>query len=717
MKKLITVLLAIASTLAFGAATPPIKYSIYTTGTVAQIDAHVATAASIPVGVVTNRQTAVTLTNLTIFSAGENEDQPALTVNGPTTGWLWSPNSIISSVGDSEMLRIDSQGNATFLGDIQAGSFNGDLNGNGGGISNINGASIQVGTLNSNKLDAATAAQLALAGSGGGSGTATNLTAGTNVFGLASNYVAGVYEQTTSLIIKGSTNTIANGVYSQLYSNADGETIDAAWSGPNGCGISYWTEDGLDEYIHITNSAGADLFSSDYLRGLPIFPIPFNLCSAQTNYLDGTYGWTSNTVTEPYWIVKGWQADTGLYAPDVYANKFHGDMSGGSNLASGLSITNLKLRDSLAPRYIKVTNAGGEYTNKLKLDFTTDRFSDRLGGAEIDFQGMYGNDFQINWWPAHGGIGGTSPEMVFTSAGSFAIATGFASSDAAYRGLQIGVGSNHHWWMYLQHDYFFANNTNAGATGPFLFYPHYYSNGVERVVGSGDEYSGVNRFMGLRGEGITNSADGRIAFYNAFDTRYNNWGGNTNPQVSILLSPDTNNCGVSTLGTFRGNGSQLTNLNASELRSGTVPLERLPGTVIATVNTNWVDYPLSSGNNGGAHFSLSEMASQAGGWIPNAYALYCARFASGANGTITWSIPPSQLSAGTNVVIQAGIITSNSFDVALLARLSTMTLESPPVATYSGSSFYTNTTPAGTSCWVFQTNFTIPSTNRIGSIS
>lgn len=165
-----------------------------------------------------------------------------------------------------------------------------------------------------------------------------------------------------------------------------------------------------------------------------------------------------------------------------------------------------------------------------------------------------------------------------------------------------------------------------------------------------------------------------------------------------------------------GSGSSLTNLNASALASGTVPLSRLPGTVITTVNTNWVDYPLSCGNSGGGHITLVEMASQAGGWIPNAYSVYCARFAAGASGTINWSIPPGQLAAGTNVQIEAGIITSNAFDVALFARLSTLTQTTPPVGAYVGSSTYTNTSPAGTSCWVFRTNFTIP-TNCIGSIA
>ena len=40
--------------------------------------------------------------------------------------------------------------------------------GNGGGLTNLNGANIQSGSINSNKLDAATQAQLALAGTGGG---------------------------------------------------------------------------------------------------------------------------------------------------------------------------------------------------------------------------------------------------------------------------------------------------------------------------------------------------------------------------------------------------------------------------------------------------------------------------------------------------------------------------------------------------------------------
>lgn len=56
----------------------------------------------------------------------------------------------------------------------------GTANGNGSGLTNLNGTNITSGTINSNALDAPTKSQLALAGTGGGSGIATLNGNGTN---------------------------------------------------------------------------------------------------------------------------------------------------------------------------------------------------------------------------------------------------------------------------------------------------------------------------------------------------------------------------------------------------------------------------------------------------------------------------------------------------------------------------------------------------------
>lgn len=173
MKKLITLLLATLSTLAFGAATPPIRYSIYTTGTVAQVDAHVASTASIPAGVITNNQPqAVKLTGQFVGNATyatnagtaavadyadySGESQMALEAN--IANGLQNPSSV-TALSVTAASNIVAASGFSFIGD-------------GSGLTNLNGAKLQSGTVSSNTLDAATAAQLALAGTGGGSAPA-----------------------------------------------------------------------------------------------------------------------------------------------------------------------------------------------------------------------------------------------------------------------------------------------------------------------------------------------------------------------------------------------------------------------------------------------------------------------------------------------------------------------------------------------------------------
>lgn len=86
---------------------------------------------------------------------------------------------------------------------------------NGAGITNLNGASIQAGTVNSNALDVGTRAQLALAGIGGESGLGNSITNGGNVSSLM--WTTNTYSWSnflyTTLTLTGCTNAGANGIY------------------------------------------------------------------------------------------------------------------------------------------------------------------------------------------------------------------------------------------------------------------------------------------------------------------------------------------------------------------------------------------------------------------------------------------------------------------------------------------------------------------------
>lgn len=194
----------------------------------------------------------------------------------------------------------------------------------------INGAGIISGTVNSNTFDVGTKAQFALTGTGG-SGVLTSLTVGTNTFGAWSNYVAGVYLQSSNLFISGSTNLAVNGEYAQLYWTPVGEEITALWTNGNAVSIACYC-DGIDFYWNITNASGVTLLRVTQGLGPPNFPVGNELKAATTETIDGRLFWTSNTVALPYWTHDGWTADKNLVVQsNVSAQAFHGDISGCSN--------------------------------------------------------------------------------------------------------------------------------------------------------------------------------------------------------------------------------------------------------------------------------------------------------------------------------------------------------------------------------------------------
>lgn len=154
-------------------------------------------------------------------------------------------------------------------------------------------------------------------------------------------------------------------------------------------------------------------------------------------------------------------------------------------------------------------------------------------------------------------------------------------------------------------------------------------------------------------------------------------------------------------GVIYGNGSGLTNLVIPE----------------SAVNTNWVYYPMTDGQTGdGAHFTLTGLATAAGGWFRNANNLLAARLPGTANKAVFWNIPQSQMMAGTNVTLEAQFCTSNSFPFSVAARIVTLDFDTHTVDQGMLGGGITNVTPEGTNFWWFKTNFTIQSTNCLGTL-
>jgi hypothetical protein len=137
----------------------------------------------------------------------------------------------------------------------------------------------------------------------------------------------------------------------------------------------------------------------------------------------------------------------------------------------------------------------------------------------------------------------------------------------------------------------------------------------------------------------------------------------------------------------------------------------------SAVNTNWVYYPMTDGQTEtGAHFTLTGLATAAGGWFPNANNLLAARLPGTANKAVFWNIPQSQMMAGTNVTLEAQFCTSNSFPFSVLARIVTLDFDTHTVDQGMLGGGITNVTPEGTNFWWFKTNFTIQSTNCLGTL-
>ena len=157
--------------------------------------------------------------------------------------------------------------------------------------------------------------------------------------------------------------------------------------------------------------------------------------------------------------------------------------------------------------------------------------------------------------------------------------------------------------------------------------------------------------------------------------------------------------------TFTGDGSGLTNV-------------KIPVVPEASVNTNWVEYPPSAAVtvSSGAHLALSSMAAGGGGWFAGADQFNAIRLAGTAYGGGSWSVPMSQMMAGTNVLVEAQFCTSNNFPFSVWLKVAGVNVSSSSYFQTTPVN-HTTTTADGTNFWWFRTNFTIPNTNCIGMLT
>ncbi len=318
MKKIPKIIFGIAAMFAFVAATPPIRYSIYTTGTVAQVDEHVS---SVSTNVATNgvlsfntRSGAVTLASNDVVTAlgyAPGTGSGSGITNGQSGVWfpsLSASNSLTIRVGHTNQTPVlnwarqlslfpslyiagglswDTNDNGTF-------SFiGGHLAGDGAGLTNLNASALASGTvplarlsgITSNQFEAATWL-LATNTTPGWRLTEPGYAGGTNTFEPVYTVTQG-----TNLFIRGNTNSAADGLYTVQTNWTDGEATAYLYTNAN-ADVIWSREVDLDRIYTFTNAAGQANFTEGII--LPTFQ------SRVTNTLSGglcgtaAFGWTTN---------------------------------------------------------------------------------------------------------------------------------------------------------------------------------------------------------------------------------------------------------------------------------------------------------------------------------------------------------------------------------------------------------------------------------------
>ena len=216
---------------------------------------------------------------------------------------------------------------------------------NGAGITNLNGAFIQAGTINSNQLDQATADQIALAGtlsgstsnaiaSLGGNGTNTALYYPTLVAGTNSIAASYALYPGSNLVVSGCvTNPLANGVYvpngASYLDPASGDTI-VSYAGPH-CGILFDLEDGdgtglRGHALEITNGTTR----LEYLVSFSSWCAgPWILVTGgYDNYAGSKVCWSTNSVPAGFGVAGGLMTGS-------FSGTFSGSLAASSNYSAG----------------------------------------------------------------------------------------------------------------------------------------------------------------------------------------------------------------------------------------------------------------------------------------------------------------------------------------------------------------------------------------------
>jgi len=262
-----------------------------------------------------------------------------------------------------------------------AATLSATFSGNLAGGTNLNGANIQPGTVSSNALDAATRAQLALAGASGPNGSTTNqslygpplLPWGTNAaLFWDTNSGTARYFNFTNLTLSGAGSAEANGTFywasgaAPTYDNIARGVDSIVWSNSTTSAVIYSPGDLWQ--LKLTNNHGDFLYGGDtagdrYPPGWLVSPG------------DGTVGRTNAPMTAPAYYTN--------YYPRLILNASQGLTVHGQVASASLTTTNISAAGNLsAAGYATV---GGDMTVGGNVT------ANRVGANEGIFRMVSGN--------------------------------------------------------------------------------------------------------------------------------------------------------------------------------------------------------------------------------------------------------------------------------------------------------------------------------------
>ena len=452
-----------------------------------------------------------------------------------TTG---SSNIDIGNVGvstDTNIIRIGDQQAQTFIAGV--------INGNGGGLTNLNAASLSgsVSNISNLYLPATTASagiiyaggstliqsygsQNFFAGSGAGNLTMTGFGDNTGV-----GYQA-LYNNTS-----GSYNT-ANGAFA-LLSNANGwdnvaNGYDALYSNTNG---SYNTASGVQALYN--NISGRFNIGLGFAAG-------GSLTTGSSNIDIGNVGVSTDTNI--------------IRIGDQQAQTFIAGVINGN----GGGLTNLNAASITG---IYGTTAGNGYST-----------------VYVNSSGQLGMSTNVMVDTAGANSGALLPGIVFGGPGNGEGIASTRTGAANLNGLDFYTSYNSR--MSIAN----TGNVGIGTNAP-----------NQKLVVAGNIYAAGT--INGNGSGLTlvnaNTLNGQLG---AFYQNAANLNAGTIPLAQLPAAVVTNNeTGVTLSGTFSGNGSGLTSLNANNLASGTVPLAQLPAAVVTNNETGVTLSGTFSGNGAG----------------------------------------------------------------------------------------------------------------------